>query len=172
MRLITILFLLLMIQTPLFANKPADESSSDPRSGVTQQDFDYMIDNFRSKKGKVEITFFRKLYFDAEIVTLPEPRKSKYLQGLLREFGGETPPSVSELMDVRSINGTEYHLYVVDELLTQVKELLRKGDKVTFYSYHAYNSPYGPGLLVYAFDRHAKPTLLNQAKQWWSDSDK
>jgi len=172
MRLFAILFLTLMLQAPLFAREQFNENNSDPRSGAVQYDFDDMIKTFRSKAGKVEITLFRKLRFDAKVIELPSPRKTKYLQQLLQDFGGATPPTVSEVMDVRSANGVKYHLYVVDELVAQVNELLAAGDNVTFYSYHAYNSPYGPGLVVYAFNRHGKRTLLQQTNQWLSDSDK
>ncbi len=130
-------------------------------------DFDELLDTFRpSRKGGVDIPFFRKIQFDAEILELPQPRRSKYLQQLFRSFGGEKSPKVTMGIIAKSASGAEWNLYIADELVPAARELLVLGDKVTFYTYHAYTSDFGPGLVVHAFDRHARPNAWIKAKGW------
>lgn len=165
-----ILSLMWAFQTPSFAGESDSDQEAAPAAVVKYQ-FDEMIENFRSKEGRVEITMFNKLQFDAEIVALPQSAKTQYIQRLLRDFGGSNPPAVTHGMRVKPANGAEYQLYVLDELVPGMQEMLAPGDHVVLNSYHAYNSPYGPGLLVYAYKRQPQPTLIEKAQQWWSESE-
>lgn len=130
-------------------------SGNDFSKGATAYELDYMLDTFKSaSKGKVEITLFKKVSFDADILAMPEVRKSAYMQQLLDDLV-PAKITVSEGMMVRSKQGKAYNLYVLDELLEQITNDLKVGDQVTFYGYHAYSSFYGPGLLMYAYDTKA-----------------
>ncbi len=133
-------------------------------------DFDFMLEHFRpTRKGDIEIAMFKKIQFEAEISDLPTQRKSTYLQKLLADFTADNPPSISMGMMAKSKKGKTWNLYILDELVPQANDLLRPGDKVTLYAYHAYTSDYGPGVVVHAFDRHARPTLWQKTKAWFTE---
>jgi hypothetical protein len=131
--------------------------------------FDTMLEEFRPQRGgTVEITLFKKLQFEAELNELPSPRKSEYLKNLLAQFSGNPHLKASMGMMMKSAKGKLWNVYVLDELAPQINEQLKVGDQLTLQAYHAYNSDYGPGLLVYAFERHAAPDFWQQAKTWVS----
>ncbi len=143
------------------------ENSTKPQ--VEQQNLDEMITHFRSKEKRIEITLFRPMAFTAQLVSLPEKKKTDYLQGLLHDFVSTNPPSVTHGMRVRSEQGKEYQLYVADELVPTMQDQLKQGDQLQLQAYHAYNSPNGPALLVYQFERLVKPGVVDQLKAWWAD---
>jgi hypothetical protein len=133
---------------------------------IPQYNFDTMLEEFRpSRKGTVEITLFKKLQFNAEISELPEPRKSTYLKNLLAQFSGNPNLKASMGMMAKSAKGKQWNVYVLDELVPQINALLHLGDQVSLQAYHAYNSDYGPGLLVYAFERLDPPGFWQHASQ-------
>jgi hypothetical protein len=144
----------LIFSNPLFADVQLTHSPSNEYSIF---DFDFMLENFKpNKKEEIDITLFRKIQFDATVLELPSPRHHRYMAKLLRQFGGENPPKVTMGLMVTSVKGESWNLYIQNNLVRQANELLQTGDKVTFYSNHAYNSVFGPGLVVHAFERHPR----------------
>lgn len=136
-------------------------------SAYTPYALDQLLDEFKaSRPGEVEITLFKPLRFDAEVVALPTPKQTAYVQRLIRDFSQGEPATVTHGMRVRSAEGRDYSLYVMDELVPQANELMIPGDQATFYVYHAYNAQNGPGLILKSFLRHPRPTLWDKASAW------
>lgn len=164
---ITYLFIAVLC---LFVFSCSAHANNDEEAAYKQVNFDDMLEHYRpARSGTVDITLFRKIKFEAVVVELPLPRKHKYLANLLHQFGGENPPKVTMGLVLMSSGGKEWSVYIIDELVPQVNRLVRPGDKVKFYSYHAYTSDYGPGLVVSAFERHPRPSWWDKTKQWLHD---
>ena len=143
------------------------------REGYRTLDLDHMLQNFKPNKlGDVDITLFKKIQFKGELSQLPEPRLHGYMDKLLVQFGGPNPPKVTMGMVVISATGAQANLYIQDNLVQQANALLQVGDTVTFFTNHAYNSQHGPGLVVHAFERHARPSISvwQRLQQTWRQS--
>ena len=164
------LYLLITILSALCITSLVHANNDNLNDEHKSLDFDIMLEHFRpTRKGDIEIAMFKKIQFEAEISALPTQRKSSYLKKLLANFVGDNPPSVTMGMMAKSKKGKTWNLYVLDELVPKANELLQPGDKVTLYVYHAYTSDYGPGFVVHAFDRHARPTLWRKTKAWFNE---
>lgn len=131
-------------------------------------DLDLMLETFKpSRKGDVNITLFRKLMFEADMVDMPYKRKTGYVKKLFNDFANLNEIALEYGMTVQSKKGAAVTLYVLDELVSHIDTQLQAGDQVTFYAYHAYNSDYGPGLVVHAFQQSVPPSVWQRLKQWF-----
>lgn len=111
----------------------------------------------------VEIAL-RKISLEAEVASLPAPRRAQYLTGVLGDLGAHPVPQVSQSMAIRSESGKTLNVYLEDAVAERAGRELRAGDRVTLYGYHVYHSQkHGPGILVSGFRAHS-PALAWLAK--------
>ncbi len=132
---------------------------------VDKLDLDVILNEFKaSRKNSVEITMFKQLAFDAELIALPEPRRHAYLTRTFNRFAPESNIKSTLGLEVKSKQGKVINLYLIDELAQGIKQHLKPGDKISLEAYHVYNSEVGPGLLVYQWKKQPRVGLL---KKWW-----
>lgn len=129
-------------------------------------DVDIMIDEFKATlQDTVELVLFRPIGFTATIKELPYSRKHSYLKRAIQRFASESPIVATKGITVASSTGRTLPVYIIDELADGMNEHLKLDDSVIFEAYHVYNSRFGPGLLVYSWEKQSEP---NRFTQWWN----
>lgn len=145
----------LLVAAPSWGGEPAEfipvsiEQLQEPSVALGEKDVEIVL---------------RKVSLDAEVAALPAPRRAQYLTGVLRDLGANPVPQVSQGMAIRSESGKALNVYLEDTVAERAAKELQRGDKVTLYGYHVYNSrKHGPGILVSGFRAHS-PALAWLAK--------
>jgi len=103
-------------------------------------------------QGTVEILQFRKIKWQAEMAVMPDTMKTDYLMETLSMMGVKPLPKVTQGMLVQSESGKIQRVYVEDTVAEDMRAMLKVGQKVLLYGYHAFNSKHGPGILVSGYD--------------------
>ncbi len=129
-------------------------------------DVDIMIDEFKATlEGTVELVLFRPLGFTATLNEMPYSRKHGYLKRAIENFASESSIVATKGITVASATGRTLPVYIIDELAEGMEKHLSLNDEVIFEAYHVYNSKFGPGLLVYSWEKKTEPSIW---QQWWA----
>jgi len=129
-------------------------------------DVDIMMDEFKaSMEGTVELVLFRPLGFTATLNEMPYSRKHSYLKRAIENFASESTIVATKGITVASATGRTLPVYIIDELAEGMEKHLSLNDEVIFEAYHVYNSKFGPGLLVYRWEKKPVPSMW---EQWWA----
>lgn len=147
-----LLTLLLGLSAAAFSNQQSD---------IRYVALDSLINDFKStRENSVEMAMFRKLRFDGVIKEMPFPRQHDYLTQTIARFAPESNVVATLGLTIHSESEQELVLYMIDELKAGMEQHLKVGDKVKFEAYHAYNSDFGPGLVVYSWEKVTEPSAL------------
>ena len=122
------------------------------------------------KEGSVDITLFKKLQTQGVVQEMPSARKSKYINGLVQRFGNGAVAPITHGFLIATEQGEVINIYLMPELIEMVQRDLKTGDEVKLSVFHAYTSDYGPGLLAYAYEQQAPPSLKERFLNWWQQS--
>ena len=129
-------------------------------------DVDIMIDEFKaSMEDTVELVLFRPVGFTATLSEMPYSRKHSYLKRAIENFASESSIVATKGITVASATGRKLPVYIIDELAEGMEKHLSLNDEVIFEAYHVYNSKFGPGLLVYSWQKKPAPSMW---QQWWA----
>jgi hypothetical protein len=150
----------------------ASDTEVKPRftQAATKVDLHELITQYRPRlQGSVDIVLFRKLSFTGDVMALPQRRKSGYVNRLINNFSkGESLAPVAQGIELMSSEGASLNVYVVEALVPMIQQNLVVGDRVSVSAYHAYTSDYGPGLIMYAYERHL-PLAWSAKFMLWID---
>ena len=129
-------------------------------------DVDIMIDEFKaSMEDTVELVLFRPVGFTATLSEMPYSRKHSYLKRAIENFASESSIVATKGITVASATGRTLPVYIIDELTEGMEKHLSLNDEVIFEAYHVYNSKFGPGLLVYSWQKKPAPRMW---QRWWA----
>ncbi len=151
------------------ATKAVDDNNSTvtlEQKNINIYDVDIMIDEFKaSMEGTVELVLFRPVGFTATLNEMPYSRKHSYLKRAIENFASESSIVATKGITVASATGRTLPVYIIDELAEGMEKHLSLNDEVIFEAYHVYNSKFGPGLLVYSWQKKTAPSMW---QQWWA----
>lgn len=158
--------LLIVSSSLTFASDKAIKSGASP--SVAEVDLHELITQYRPQvAGSVDIVLFRKLSFSGDVIAMPERRKSAYVNRLVNNFSkGEALAPLAHGIELLSSEGGRINVYVTEELVPMIQQDLMVGDQISVSAYHAYTSDYGPGLIVYAYERHSPPAWKARFMRW------
>jgi len=126
-------------------------------------ELDQMLIEFKAtREGTVELSLFRKIKFEGKVVELPYARKHGYLDKVIRDIAPKSTVVSTKGITIASKQDKSLSVYIIDELADGINTHLSIGDDVVFEAYHVYNSPYGPGLLIYSWDKKFEPNWFQQ----------
>ncbi len=126
-------------------------------------ELDKMLIEFKAtREGTVELSLFRKIKFEGKVVELPYERKHGYLDKVIRDIAPKSTVVSTKGITIASKQNKSLSVYIINELADGMNTHLSIGDDVAFEAYHVYNSPYGPGLLIYSWDKKLEPNWFQR----------
>jgi len=138
-------------------------ASETDSSEIPFYELDQMLIEFKAtREGTVELSLFRKIKFEGKVVELPYQRKHAYLDQVIRDIAPKSNVVSTQGLTLASKQQKTLSVYIIDELAGGMNEHLSIGDDVVFESYHVYNSPYGPGLLIYSWEKKVEPNWFQR----------
>ena len=163
---VSFMSLLIVSSSLTFASDKAIKSGVSPVIAVV--DLHELITQYRPRvAGSVEIALFRKLIFSGDVIAMPERRKSAYVNRLVNNFSKEEALApLAHGIELLSSEGGRINVYVTEELVPMIQQDLMVGDQISVSAYHAYTSDYGPGLIMYAYERHSPVAWKLKLMRW------
>lgn len=149
-------FILIIFSTHLMA---ADAEKSE----IPFYELDQMLVEFKAtREGTVELSLFRKIKFEGQVIELPYERQHGYLDKVIRDIAPKSTVVSTKGITIVSKHDKSLSVYIIDELADGMNEHLNIGDDVAFEAFHVYNSPYGPGLLIYSWEKKVEPNWFQR----------
>jgi len=138
-------------------------ASETDSSEIPFYELDQMLIKFKAtREGTVELSLFRKIKFEGKVIELPYERQHGYLDKVIRDIAPKSTVASTQGLTLASKQKKILSVYIIDELADGMNEHLNIGDDVAFEAYHVYNSPYGPGLLIYSWEKKVEPNWFQR----------